>query len=177
MNRRMEQLKSEPRCIEAAQGAGNFVAGLFDLIATVKPKSVLEIGSNRGVSTEAFLLSGAHVTVIDPWETAAGAERDAFAEFMHRCGAYPGLRIIKGMSPAAVRDLNVNFDLAYIDGAHDYISVKADIAVCAPIARWLAGHDYFHPPVRRAVDEFGDVSVFGDTSWLITERHNHVVPA
>lgn len=172
---RTERLKQEPRCRMAHEGAANSVGGLFDLIDLVRPHSVLEIGANRGVSTEAFLLTCKHVTAIDPWEWEAGAEDGAFGEFFRRCESFPHLTIIKGRSPEAVRKLSERFDLAYIDGAHDYESVKADIAACASIARDLSGHDYYHQPVKRAVDEFGDVRVFADTSWLIIKRHVHVV--
>ena len=61
------------------------------------------------------------------------------------------------------------FDLAYIDAAHDYESVAADIKGVLPHVRndgWIAGHDYA-ADVRRAVGELLTAPrTFGDTSWL-----------
>jgi hypothetical protein len=49
-------------------------------------------------------------------------------------------------------------DFVFIDAAHSYEAVKADIAVWQPKVRtggWFGGHDYHpsHPGVIRAVDE------------------------
>lgn len=49
-------------------------------------------------------------------------------------------------------------DFVFIDAAHSYKAVKADIAAWRPKVRdggWLGGHDYHeaHPGVIRAVDE------------------------
>lgn len=174
---RLEQLKTEPRCIGAPNDRHNYIGGLLDLIADVKPRTVLEIGSNRGVSTEAFILTCEKVTAIDPWEQDPNdhnaAERGAEAEFTWRCSFYPNITVIKGKSPDAVLKLEDRFDLAYIDANHDYENVRADIIACKKVAKVIAGHDYADTKrrtitdVRRAVDEFGEVRIFDDTSWVL----------
>ena len=50
------------------------------------------------------------------------------------------------------------FDMAWIDGGHDYETVKGDILSYSPLLKkggLLSGHDYSkgHPGVRQAVDE------------------------
>lgn len=66
---------------------------------------------------------------------------------------------------------NGSLDFVFIDAAHDYDSVKADIAAWLPKVRkggFLAGHDYHHAPLRRAVDEaFASVTEYEGTCWGI----------
>ena len=69
-------------------------------------------------------------------------------------------------------------DFVYIDGAHDYTSVCADIMAWLPIVRpggMIAGHDYCRHDfgVRRAVDlffpnaEIDPNTRFGDGVWMV----------
>ena len=69
-----------------------------------------------------------------------------------------------------------SFDFIYIDGAHDYESVKKDIELYAPKLKTfgiLAGHDYEHtwPGVIKAVDEIvispQQLIIMDDSSWMI----------
>ncbi len=59
----------------------------------------------------------------------------------------------------------------YIDAAHDYDNVKADILAWMPKVKKggiLAGHDYNHPPVRKAVDEvLGEVIQHEGNVWQV----------
>jgi predicted O-methyltransferase YrrM len=147
----------------------NNVSGLIDLIQYAKPRSVLEIGSCTGVSTEIFLLHCAKVVAVDSWE---GKWSKAHDQFMARVGAYPHLGIMRGRSPEILADLpDGSFDLVYIDGAHDHSSVCADIDGSKRLAKhWMAGHDYVHMDgvIQAVSDNFGIPKVFSDTSWLIS---------
>ncbi len=86
-----------------------------------------------------------------------GSLRAAFEENVRRCGVADCITILEGDSPAmagAIVDGALNF--CYIDGAHDYKSVKADIAAWLPKVRKggiLAGHDALYEPVKKAVLE------------------------
>jgi predicted O-methyltransferase YrrM len=63
--------------------------------------------------------------------------------------ALPSLEAVKQFEDESL-------DFVYIDAAHDYDNVKADILAWKPKVKKggiLAGHDYVHPPVKRAVDE------------------------
>ena len=47
-------------------------------------------------------------------------------------------------------------DCVFIDAAHDYDNAKADILAWLPKVRHggiLAGHDFHHPPIKKALDE------------------------
>ena len=65
----------------------------------------------------------------------------------------------KGYSYDILPNLDKQFDFIYIDGAHDYDSVKQDIELALPLLKprgILAGHDYLpqHPGVvAKAVHE------------------------
>lgn len=65
-------------------------------------------------------------------------------------------------------------DCLFIDGAHDYASVKEDLEKCGPLVKpggIVAGHDYDitkpdHAGVCRAVDEYhGAKPTVDDTVW------------
>jgi hypothetical protein len=150
------------------------VYGLVNLLRTCGPlDSVLEVGSFRGVSTEALLLFAAQVYAVDPWEALEGV----FQSFLQRTRTYSHLEVIRGRSVEVANDFaDATFDLVYIDGAHDLASVRADITAWRPKVKrgkWLAGHDYSplieRGAVIRAVDELlgAPLRVFEDSSWLV----------
>jgi hypothetical protein len=168
---RVHELLTTMRCLYpgGAEDVHNFVGGLLELIVHAKPKAVIEIGSDRGVSTEMFLLTTARVVAVDPWE-----HQPYYQEFIERCGAYPQLEICRGKSPDALEKFGAEFDLCYVDAAHDYESVRRDILTCTKVVKsqgWLAGHDYHQPEVERAVlSVIDNPTVFRDGSWLARNR-------
>lgn len=142
----------------------NHIDGLLDMLAYTQPRSVLEIGSHRGVSTEVFLQRCDRVTVIDPWPDEA-----VYEAFLARCSRYENLKIVRGESPAAINPCWY-FDLAYVDGLHDFEHIVADLAGTKRLKlRWLAGHDWHYADVRNAVHIMLGIPerVFSDTSWVI----------
>jgi len=155
---------------------------LFELIKVAKPKSVLEIGCYRGVSTEVWLLHCASVVAVDPWPDAIVRR-----EFLARCSHYSHLEMIEGFSPDALAPFRIKgaertFDLCYIDGDHSYEAVVNDINACKMLVKpgeFIGGHDYGGdcPGVALAVDELLGKPQwrFSDGSWLhrITEFCRH----
>lgn len=162
-------LRCEPRYADA-KVALNHVGGLLDLIHYAKPDSVVEIGSHRGVSTEAFLLCCQKVTAVDKWD-----DPQHKAAFDARCRAYLHLRVYHLNSVDAAKLIpDESFDLCYIDASHDYESVLADIRAWTPKVRkggWIAGHDFDYDAcldvVRAVIGMFGLPKVFSDKSWLV----------
>jgi len=60
-------------------------------------------------------------------------------------------------------------DGVFIDAAHEYEPVKADIAAWLPKLKpggIFAGHDYPHPPVKQAVDEAFEVAATSNRCWI-----------
>jgi cephalosporin hydroxylase len=166
---RLIDLMLEPRTMggDPMPWGQNYVVGLIQLVRRVKPKSVIEIGSYRGVSSEVFALLCDRVVCIDNWPGG-----DQFDNFKKRIGVYPHVEFYQDDSPQALdRFADGEFDLCYIDAMHDYDSVAADIKACQRIVKsngWLSGHDYAAAGgVDRAVkDLLGEPEVFSDTSWL-----------
>ena len=87
--------------------------------------------------------------------------------------------IVAKSTEASDRFADKSVDLVFIDAAHDYESVKADIMAWLPKVRGvIAGHDYIptYPGVMGAVDEiFGD-DVIKDYAfegcWMINIKDN-----
>lgn len=175
---RLDELKKTPRCGDNNPLlAHDSVVGLIDMILHARPSRVLEIGSDRGVSTECFLLLCDHVTVIDPWCNG----QDRYDSFKARTEKYRNLDVFHGYSPQALIPFLAGpsartFDLVYVDAVHVYQNVIDDVRAAFPLIRrggWIAGHDYVRPfneaDVIPAVDAlFGlpGVIVFNDGSWL-----------
>ncbi len=168
---RVDALLTTKRCLYQgdATDVHNFLPGLVELILRTRPRTVIEIGSDRGVSTELFLLTAARVVAVDPWDN-----QRTFEEFVDRCAAYPHLEICRGKSPEALDRFGPEFDLCYIDADHSYEAVQRDILACTRIVKpdgWLAGHDYHQAQVERAVLSIIDAPIaFRDGSWLAINR-------
>jgi hypothetical protein len=145
--------------------------------------SVAEIGCLHGRSSTA-LLTGCKgpVWCIDTWDD----EHDvSFGSFMGHCGRFANLHAVRGLSPAVAVDVP-DVDMCFIDGAHTYEAVLADIAGWLPkTRRLLCGHDYYpgegagFPGVAEAVNAvFGieRLHVPGGTSiWTVDLTEDRTV--
>lgn len=121
--------------------------------------SVVEIGCLHGRSSIALAVGcPGLVWCIDPWSD------DGWRSWKRGVGdVYPNVRPIRMSSPAAADHVDCPVDMTFIDGAHDYASVIADLECWRQrTTRLLCGHDYVDSPdagfpdVARAVnDTFG----------------------
>lgn len=142
---------------------------------------LVEIGCWLGKSSaylhEVAKDSGKDLTLVyvDTWkgelenpahmQTVADLNGDVYPQWrsnMKDCGAdfdgtHPRIVPLRCTSlEAASYFVNATCDFVFIDAAHDYDSVRADITAWLPKLKpcgHIAGHDYGHDPVRRAVDE------------------------
>lgn len=147
----------------------------------------VEVGVHRGQLAEHLLRERPLLTWfgVDPWWDAKEHATRAYAgtadghawqtrddsrryhrETLQRVAPFGEranvIRLPSLLAAAAFVDASV--DMAFIDAAHDYESVRDDIEAWWPIVRsggWLTGHDYRHTDKRfdfsgvdRAVDEF-----------------------
>lgn len=129
------------------------------LAELAKDRRVLEIGSYCGRSTICIARTAEEVTSIDPHD-GRGTPRpqDTYHELKTNLERYglSNVTMIRGVS--ANQHLDREFDLVFIDGAHDEASVRIDIACAlrhlAP-GGLLAFHDYapLDPGVVSAVNQ------------------------
>ena len=121
-------------------------------------RRVLEIGSYCGRSSICIAQSAKKLVAVDPHDG-----RGTFAPRQTRSEMVSNLRHYSVRDKVEIHldtsDVVGPFDVVFIDGAHDYESVRADIehalTVLAP-GGLLAFHDYrspIDPGVTRAVDE------------------------
>ncbi len=127
-----------------------------------KMRSVVEIGCLHGRSSFALATACPGIVYcIDPWSD------DGFASWTSSVGnVFTNVVGIREPSPSAGVHVPDPVDMVFIDGAHDYDSVIADISYWLPRTQvLLCGHDYVpfsglnpgeaqgFPDVKRAVDE------------------------
>lgn len=153
---------------------------LFDL---ARGKRVLEIGSYCGKSTICLAQSAEQVVSVDPHDGRGTPRRqatfDKLVENLRRYGVAEKVTALVGTldgdaagwelsNNGFLQTLKPDFDLVFIDGAHDYESVRNDIRQALALLTLkpdglLAFHDYRDRPgrhdgrwdegVTRAVDE------------------------
>ena len=95
-------------------------------------------------------------------EAHGGTIAGAFAKNVLDCGVQDYVtQIVADSTKAAKMFQDYSLDFVFIDAAHDYVSIKRDIAIWWPkvkVGGILAGHDYDHlfPGVVQAVNGFFD---------------------
>jgi SAM-dependent methyltransferase len=140
--------------------------------------SFVEIGSWLGRST-AFMAQAIKDSrkpikfyAVDTWAGSIGDSAffpvlnqhggnvyQVFVQNMLDCGIEDYVYPIKSDSIAAAKEaaaLGHKFDFIFIDGAHDYASVRADLTAWLPLLKEggiFAGHDLGCPGVNQALDE------------------------
>lgn len=191
INNELEELLKEKRLsFHNIQGGVNGLNGLNDMVQEhfKSDFKIVEIGSFEGKSTELFALHCAEVYAVDPYEQydELSYEQLSTAENMFHAmrERRPNVKHIKKSSLDAVNDFeDESLDAVYIDGAHDYVNVKADILAWLPKIKpngIICGHDYYGvvsgfgcPDIAQVVNEvFPNITpyTYGDSSWLIKKE-------
>jgi predicted O-methyltransferase YrrM len=145
---------------------------------------IVEIGSWQGRSTTVLAShTPGRVWAVDTWQ---GSEEIAhllankpedwlYKTFLDNTKGLTNivpLRMTSLEGAEILNDSGQKFDMIFIDAAHDYESVKADIEAWLPLVEpggLLCGHDYATgwPGVMQAVDEaFPDIAGLKDLSRL-----------
>lgn len=131
-------------------------AALWQLVADIAPARAIEIGTFRGGSAVIIchalqaVRSGAVLVSLD-----SGDNRDKTVWARTRFQAVFIDQPSPAGIPVAVEEAGGLFDLAFIDGKHDAVSVTADINGLLPAMApggVLLFHDAHHDGVRAAID-------------------------
>ena len=146
---------------------------------------IVEVGCWKGRSTAALALGseGKRLVTIDHFR---GDDPEHFADpdlpklrlklidNLARCGMGDRVDVIEGESVEVAAGWHEPIDLLFLDGSHDYDSVRADVAAWWPHVRGaMVFHDYCPewPGVVKAVDEAGlGGCVIPDTSLYIAYK-------
>lgn len=127
---------------------------------------IAEIGSWKGRSTTALAENTpGYVYAVDTWLGSAEHNPPVpglHDEFRRNMLSYIVAARVRPMWMKSIQAAEIlsrfgeRFDMVFIDGAHDYASVHADILAWRPLlapGALLCGHDIGHPPVEQAVNE------------------------
>jgi hypothetical protein len=181
---------------ESIQGWSEGIPDLYRLVAknAIDGDHFVEIGSWRGKSS-AFMAvelvnSGKQVRFdcVDTWKgspehqegginfDSAVLDDTLFNEFITNMkpvdGYYNPIRMTSVEAASLYEDNSLNF--VFIDGAHDYDSVMADIAAWFPKVKSggvISGHDFPYEPVQRAVTKcFGNQFDCINDCWVTTKQ-------
>jgi hypothetical protein len=127
----------------------------------------VEVGTELGIFARDFLQAwrGYRLWCVDSYEPYPEMPYDRTPDLLMACQILapfaPRVKILKAKSDEVANGMFKAsvFGFVYIDGAHDYASVKADLATWWPHVQrggMLAGHDFDegHPGVMQAVKEF-----------------------
>lgn len=126
-------------------------------------QEVLELGAYEGLSTCNIAATAKGVVTVDTFDgrgTPNPKDTEAiFWENLQRCERSAPVRAHKGTFAEVLPAMDRKFDRIFIDGSHDYESVKQDIELCRPLLKpqgRIIFHDYDdgNPGVVKAVDEF-----------------------
>ena len=148
---------------------------LTRLIEDHEVRSVIEVGAFIGKSGAFFAGLGCKVTSVEPFArsepyidaTLRKRNEDQRQAFFENTAGWD-IDLLE-MTSLEAAEQDIEADLVYLDGSHEYEDVRADIEAWYPKAKKiLCGDDYspWWPGVRQAVDEAGDLGIVaGQRLW------------
>ena len=133
-----------------------------ELARLAEGKAVIELGSYCGRSTVCLARTARGVTAVDTFDGRGtpmpGDTLPTFLANIERHRVADRVTVCRGEAASLLPSLPPVFELAFVDAAHDYESVRRDAGLAARVLRpggLLAFHDYGarDPGVTAAVDE------------------------
>lgn len=149
------------------------------LAELARDKRVLEIGSYSGRSTVCMARTAKHVTAVDYFDgRGTPVPQDTLAAFRRNLERYGVTGKVSICHPHESYSLP-EYDLVFIDGAHDYQSVLRDIASARAVLAdggMIAFHDYTDPSHQGVTDAVDDLISEGGELISINETLAVVAP-
>jgi predicted O-methyltransferase YrrM len=171
------------RLEKASEVAGWTTVKELDWLAwqAERRETVVEIGCWMGRSTTALSRARGTVYAVDTWQGAAEhveimktlTPENLFKAFLLNTSELKNVVPVRKPSVEAAKELGA-VDMVFIDGAHDYDNVKADIEAWLPKVNpggMICGHDYeYSEGVKQAVQELlpAAVIISGTDIWACT---------
>jgi len=171
------------------ESAVNFYRAIVDRAPATGKSLFVEVGCFKGRSSAAMATmianSGKSIDFhcVDTWMGSPEQQRgqcaedldciegrcyDVFTENMQRVKDYYRAYRMTSLEASRLHE-DGTVDFVFIDADHGYEAVKTDIVSWLPKLREgaiMAGHDYGHPPVTRAVSEqFGELAQTDCGCW------------
>jgi hypothetical protein len=146
------------------EGKEEYLYGLIDfcLDNVDENDTVLELGCFHGASTSVFSHFANKVITVDLDFSRIPQD---FTE------KHKNVELIK-RSSLNVSDLEINYDLLYIDTVHEYnhciAELKSLVGLCKSSPKKIGGHDYHMEGIKKAVNDFfGEEpkNTYQDYSW------------
>ena len=143
-----------------------FVKKIIDMI---KPKNVLEIGTDKGYFVYFLMLNcDTHVTTCDLWEFSSLAI-DVLKKYFEK-----RINFFNEDSHTLLPKLNNVFDMVWVDGNHEYSACMGDLINCQKlnIANILVDDYRELDSVKKAVNDFCSTTSYrvSNQSCLIDSR-------
>jgi tRNA A58 N-methylase Trm61 len=128
---------------------------LYGIVSLLRPRRILEIGTNVGVSAivmaQALRDEGVRDGKIYSVDIDKGALRKA-KEQIENEGLLEYIELIHGDVYTAA-DGSVGFDLVFLDGDHTYEGIKADFGAIKEKASYILIHDSTVEDIQRFLGE------------------------
>lgn len=134
----------------------------YDLLRSLAPKFIAEVGVCEGVfSSEILTIPGlSSLVLVDAWthfeegpytkdlaNCDQGGQDTREMNVRLRFANDKRVEIIKGLSVEVAAQFEEDtFDCSYIDAAHDYDSVLADLTAWSRVSTYLLCHDFTNSP-------------------------------
>ena len=134
-----------------------------DIFETAKPRSMLEIGFNRGASALTWLLGGIDFLYSVDVDGSLNSVNYLKSKFNIENQKRFEFKRINSFN-LKYEDLNQNFDLVFIDGDHSYQGAFNDTQKALLFnPKYLLYDDYFHPghqtDIQNAILNFPNLSL------------------
>ena len=128
---------------------------LYNLINKIKPKQIIEIGTNNGISSAFFaqFIFVKKVITIDPLKSSIAQRVWKLFNVLDK------IIYVNNFSSESIMKEHQDVDLAFIDGDHNYENVKKDFEMIKnnTQCKYILFHDYFitKPAVKKFIDSLG----------------------